>query len=374
MSHKAEGFNLKADQKCRPASHAMQHTFKNLYIISEINLIMDLLLDGSDAGGQFVRTAVALAAITGKPIKITNIRGARPEPGLKTQHIEGIRAIASLCNAEIEGLEVGSRTLTFLPGRLEAKDIEINISTAGSIGLVLQALLLVTANLDKSIKIKIRGGGTWNKWAPPVCYFNHVFLPLIKEDSEIKILKEGFYPRGGAEVEVLTKSWTTQEINITDAGCIDDVEIFSFASQDLQRRNVAERQAEAAVKYIKEKLKIEAKINASYSQTDSTGTGILIVCRTENSIFGADALGELGQPAERVGATAAKYLVQDLFSGAVDIHAADMLLPYIAFHGSGKIFIPSLTHHVVKNIEVLEKFFDKKFKIEERGRGVLVEL
>jgi len=46
-----------------------------------------MILDGSEAGGQFVRTACALSAITGKAIKIINIRGARPETGLKIQHI-----------------------------------------------------------------------------------------------------------------------------------------------------------------------------------------------------------------------------------------------------------------------------------------------
>jgi RNA 3'-terminal phosphate cyclase (ATP) len=50
-----------------------------------------ILIDGSEAGGQLVRTACALSAITCKAFRITSIRGARPNPGLQTQHMEGIK-------------------------------------------------------------------------------------------------------------------------------------------------------------------------------------------------------------------------------------------------------------------------------------------
>ncbi len=145
------------------------------------------MIDGSEAGGQLVRTACALSAITEKPFKITNIRGARPNPGLQIQHLEGLKSIAELCNAKTKGLELNSKELEFYPKKLEAKDLKIKISTAGSIGLVLQAVLLVTSQLGKSIKIEIDGGGTWNKWAPPVLYLEKVLFPLLKEETKINI-------------------------------------------------------------------------------------------------------------------------------------------------------------------------------------------
>ena len=155
-----------------------------------------ILIDGSQAGGQLVRTACAMSAITRKPFKIINIRGARSPPGLKVQHMEGIKSIVELCNAETKGLELNSKELEFYPKELEAKDLKIKISTAGSIGLVLQAVLLVTSQLNKSIKIEIDGGATWGKWAPPVLYLEKVLFQLIGEDSKIKILRNGFYLKG----------------------------------------------------------------------------------------------------------------------------------------------------------------------------------
>src|SRR3989337_4409329 len=118
-----------------------------------------ILIDGSNAGGQLLRTAIALSALTQRPFKMTNIRGARPEPGLKSQHLEGVRALAELCNAKVNGLEIGSRELEFHPKELKEKDLEIKISTAGSIGLVLQSLLILTPHIKKEIKINFDGGG-----------------------------------------------------------------------------------------------------------------------------------------------------------------------------------------------------------------------
>ena len=39
-----------------------------------------------EGGGQVLRSALALSVITGKPMRLTNIRARRPQPGLKPQH------------------------------------------------------------------------------------------------------------------------------------------------------------------------------------------------------------------------------------------------------------------------------------------------
>lgn len=111
-------------------------------------------IDGQEAGGQVLRTASALSVLTGKAFKIKNIRGARPEPGLKVQHMEGLKAIAELCEADVSGLAQGSTEMNFFPKELKPKDLKIEISTAGSIGLVLQSLLILVPKLSKPIKIK----------------------------------------------------------------------------------------------------------------------------------------------------------------------------------------------------------------------------
>ncbi|MHC1636406.1 MAG: RNA 3'-terminal phosphate cyclase, partial [Candidatus Methanospirareceae archaeon] len=99
-------------------------------------------IDGSfgEGGGQIVRTAVTLAAITLKEVEIRNIRANRPNPGLAAQHLEAIRAVKRISNAEVKGLRLGSTVLRFSPRRLRGFEGEIDIGTAGSITLLLQCL------------------------------------------------------------------------------------------------------------------------------------------------------------------------------------------------------------------------------------------
>ena len=293
-------------------------------------------LDGSEAGGQFVRTAVALSALTGKAVEIENIRGARPQPGLKTQHIEGIYSIGELCDAKITGLELGSQTLEFAPGKIQPRNLKIRISTAGSIGLVLQAVMLAIAKLEKPIMIDIKGGGTWGKWAPPVEYLRNVFFPLVGEKTTIDVRKEGFYPKGGAEVVVETVPWKPHNIELLEAGSVERLLGVSCASMPLARAKVAERQVDAAGMVLRQKLGKTLDSEIRYKPTDSIGSGMLVYAKTQNSVIGGDAIGELRKSAEEVGKEAARNLITDYVLGAIDRHAADMLLPYMALAGSGQ--------------------------------------
>lgn len=324
-----------------------------------------ILIDGSDSGGQLVRTACALSAITGKPFKITNIRSSRPNPGLQTQHTEGIKSIAILCNAESKGLELNSKELEFYPKELTSKDMRIEISTAGSIGLVLQAVLLVTSQLKESVRIEIEGGATWGKWAPPVLYLKNVLLPLIGDSTEIKVLRDGFYPKGGGKVEVVTKPLKLKPIEILEKGEFRNIKGFSIASKSLEKSKVAERQTKTSKELIKLKLNKELDIETDYVDSLSPGSGVLILIKTENSIIGGDSLGEVRKSSEDVTKEAVKNLIFEYASGSVDRHVADMLLPYMALAGSGKIKTSEITQHIKTNISVIEKFLPIKFEIDE---------
>jgi len=79
---------------------------------------MDFLkIDGSygEGGGQIVRSAVTLSSITKKPILIENIRKKRKIPGLRPQHLTAIKLLAKICNADVDGLNVGSTAIKFIP-------------------------------------------------------------------------------------------------------------------------------------------------------------------------------------------------------------------------------------------------------------------
>ena len=105
-------------------------------------------IDGSygEGGGQILRTSLALSCALGKPVEIINIRKARERPGLQPQHLTAVLAAAAITQARVEGAELSSTSLSFLPHTLVGGDFEFNVSekkgSAGSTSLVLQTILL----------------------------------------------------------------------------------------------------------------------------------------------------------------------------------------------------------------------------------------
>src|SRR5512138_2125391 len=92
-----------------------------------------IVLDGSagEGGGQILRTALALSAISGKAFTVHRIRANRIKPGLRPQHREAVLATARLCSAEVVGAEVGSDRIEFRPGgRVAPGEYVFDIGTA----------------------------------------------------------------------------------------------------------------------------------------------------------------------------------------------------------------------------------------------------
>src|SRR5207244_8832371 len=100
-----------------------------------------------EGGGQILRSSLSLAICTQQPFRIANIRANREKPGLMRQHLTAVKAAAEICDATLDGAELGSRALVFRPGRLRAGDFSFAIGTAGSCTLLLQTVLppLLTA-------------------------------------------------------------------------------------------------------------------------------------------------------------------------------------------------------------------------------------
>lgn len=336
-------------------------------------MINNVIIDGSqgEGGGQIIRTAVALSAVTGTPLKIVNIRGRRRVPGLKAQHVAGIKAVAELCNADIKGVVIGSMELQFVPKTIGSKDIRIDIPTAGSIGLVLQALLIPMTRLQREIGLVINGGATYGKWSPPLVYIKNVLCPLLSKmgyEVAIRIEKDGYYPRGGAKVHVAAEPLKEGELaalDLYDRGKLLSINGISHSSSDLEMAEVSAREAETAQEYLSGIYDVPVNIEASYSHCYSTGSGITLWAIFENTVIGADSLGERGIRAEDVGLDSAKKLSECIDSGAsVDEFLSDQLLPYLALaDGISRFKTKSITSHARTNMDIIGRFINVSFSI-----------
>ncbi|MBW2982082.1 RNA 3'-terminal phosphate cyclase [Candidatus Woesearchaeota archaeon] len=356
-----------------------------------------LNIDGSylEGGGQIIRTALALSTLTGKSFEAFNIRKGRKNPGLKAQHLHCIKALEKLANAKAGYAELASEKLRYIPGKLEGKTLNIDIGTAGSVSLLLQSILLPSFFANRKTRIRLTGG-TSGKWAMPYDFFANILIFHLKkfcEKLELKLIKRGYYPKGGGEIELtITPKYklsdfenfkefqqhlkeNSPKIDLTEQGHLVQIKGISHASKILQKANVAERQTKAA-KLILNKLNCPVNIQSEYADTFSPGSGITlwaIFSKDQeeidfmNPIFlGADALGEKGKRAEQVGEEAANKLLEEINSKApVDSHTADNLIPWLALFGK-QIKVSKITDHTRTNIWICEQFLGKIFKINEK--------
>jgi len=323
-----------------------------------------------EGGGQILRTACALSAIRQIPCHIFNIRKGRKEPGLKPQHLLGLRALSELCNGKSEGDYLGSEEIWFYPGSLDKtkRELRIKIETAGSITLLLQTLIPPSLFAKEPITILINGGATDTFFSPTIDHFRYVFLKILEKMGariEVQIEKRGFYPKGGAKVKVIVYPTKLKPITLTTCGALKEIIIISGASELLKERKVAERQISGA-KQILGKLKLPIREIVEYYPTLSPGSQINIIAKFENTIIGSDNLGRIGKGAEIVGKEVALEFLKEGKTGAcLDKHLADQILPFMALsQGKSEVTVSEITNHCRTNIWVIEKFLKGRFKIE----------
>ncbi|MFH1462700.1 MAG: RNA 3'-terminal phosphate cyclase [bacterium] len=329
-------------------------------------------IDGSigEAGGQMLRTACALSAATKKPCRVFNIRQGREKPGLALQHLLGIQALSQLSGGKLEGDYLGSKEIKFFPGPLEARrqQVNIKIETAGSITLILQALIIPALFSPKPLKIFFEGGATDTFFSPTIDYFQFVFLKILEKmgaKAELKILRRGYYSEGGAKVETTIYPSKLKSLNLIERGQLLKITAISGCSDSLKNKKVAERQL-AGVREILGKLKLPTQERVEYSKTQCPGSQICLIAEFDNTVIGADNLGKLGKRAEDVGKEAALELLKEERSGAcLDKHLIDQILPYLALSSAkSKIKVSEVSSHAKTNIWIIEKFLPGNFEIK----------
>lgn len=332
-------------------------------------------IDGSigEGGGSVLRVAVALSAVSRKPVHIYNIRAKRPKPGLAPQHMHGVEALARLTNARVEGLSIRSTELAFEPVVVEGGRYRVDIGTAGSITLILQALMPAAAFASKPVEVEITGG-TDVTMAPSIDYLTNVTLPTLRKmgyEGEVELIRRGHYPRGGGVVRTrIEPVRKLRAIRFTEAGKVTRVAGISHCVK--LPPHIATRQAHAAKQallragYVDVDIKVESYEPAKDPYL-GPGTGITLWAETRRgAILGGSCLGRPGKPAEQVGREAAESLLDQLRTGcAVDRYLTDQLILYMALaEGRSEITSSELTLHALTNIELVEKILGVKFEVE----------
>jgi RNA 3'-terminal phosphate cyclase (ATP) len=341
-------------------------------------------IDGAAGGGQMLRNAVALSAVTGRPVRVVNIRGARPQPGLRPQHLLALKTAAHICEARLLGAEIGSREIEFWPRAIRTTERRLDVGTAGSVMLVLQCVLPALSHAPASSALTLIGG-TDVPFAPPFDYFDQVFLPALRDlgpGVSAVCAARGFYPKGGGEVRVRVDpspaigpiTWRNRSPVVRIRGIACSLGLPDHIARRM-RVAAANRLIEGGYRGVEIKLEVGEKGR-------SEGCGIVLWAECEGGRrLGASALGRRGKRAEEVGEEAAQQLLDELASGgAMDSHLADQMIVWMALaDGPSELTTSRVTDHARSAIAVAEALTEARFEIQEaqpvliscrkRGRG-----
>ena len=332
-----------------------------------------ITIDGSqgEGGGQILRTSLALAAITGTPVRIEHIRARRPKPGLQRQHLVAVQAAARVCNGQLEGAELHSREITFSPQAPCAGTYVFDIGSAGSTTLVLQTVLPILLCADGPSSVSIRGG-THNSMAPPIEFLQESFLPVLHRvgiSATVELERHGFYPAGGGAIHATIQPWQAKaSLDLQERGKAigrhADVLLANLPA------HVASREAQA----IKHGLHwSHAEVDEQEVSADGPGNAIIARLRHTNVTAVFTAFGELRKAAEQVAQDCVKQ-VRRHAEGVAPVceHLADQLLLPLALGAGGSFRTVKPTEHTRTNAAIIARFLGEVVVITGDGDATVV--
>ncbi len=320
-------------------------------------------IDGSvgEGGGQTVRTALSLAAVTRRDVEIFNIRKNRSHPGLGHELIATARAVAAVTHGRLENDAPGSDTIRYFAGAPQSGRFEFSIGDTtdgtGSAPLVLQTLAPVLSFANGTSEIVIKGG-THVPFSPTGTYLQTVFAPSARKlgfRGEIATASWGWAPHGMGELRARIEPVESfRSADLTQRGVMLQIGGSSVASgldpgfADRQKDRVNRRMSEVGR---------TASLQVVNIPCESKGGMLYLLAVFERTIAGFTSIVYGNVLAEQVADDAVNELFAYITSYAVvDKHLADQLLIYAALaDGQTNFSTAELTSHTQATAEIIEQ-------------------
>lgn len=373
-------------------------------------------IDGAalEGGGQVLRVALALATVLNKPVRVHDIRGKRPKPGLCPQHVAAVRLVADLFDsAHVEGCFIRSTELSFYPSRNRSSCpvFDIDVGTAGSCSLVLQAALpvLLLASSLSATEVIIRGG-TDVSFSPPWTWITNVLFSLLRRFAgdagsridDARLVRRGYCPDGGGEVcvrikpasSIIDESPRIGPIRLDTQGKVIRLRATVFGNYDTDvKREVsgallakANERLVSILNDVEVEVQEEEEMDGGSStcsrksgkkQPTSGSGGVFLAVETDTGcVLGASSLiviskRDMNDFSRRVAIIRSVVdgmvddLAEDFEAGAcVDRHAQDQLIVFMALsEGPCRMVCTEPSLHTLTAISVSERLTKKRFRV-----------
>ncbi|KAM9440788.1 RNA 3'-terminal phosphate cyclase-like protein [Clarias gariepinus] len=332
-------------------------------------------------GCNFLRQRLVLSTLSGKRVKIRNIRARDDNPGLRDFEASFIRLLDKVTNGTRIEINQTGTVLFYQPGLLYGGSVEHECNVQRSIGYYLEALIMLAPFMKNSLKAVLKGV-TNEPTDPSVDLLKATAVPLMKkfgidgEGLEIKVVRRGMAPGGGGEVHFSCPvRRTIRPVQFTDPGKIKRIRgtAYSVRVSPQMANRIVDSARSILNKFIPD-IYIYTDHMKGASSGKSPGFGLTLVAETVNGTFLSAEMTSTpqgGEPVlpEELGKNCAKLLLEEVYrGGCVDSTNQSLALLYMTLgqQDVSKTLLGPLSPYTIEFLRHIRDFFQIMFKIEQQ--------
>jgi len=344
-----------------------------------------LELDGShgEGGGSIVRAALSVSALTGKPVRIFNVRGGLRKPGVNVVDLALLKILGSCTDADVR-CRYGDNEILFAPrrpirpfrDRLDLANLAKG-SAPGSVPLILQTVLVPLSRTGRMSNLTLKGG-THVPYSPTYEYFEHISLKAFEELGIYawpSLASAGYSPAGGGEVSLEIEPSQLNGFDFREPGEIRSVHAWIVTSElpEHVRKRGIER-----LERLAHRDGLEITIKTLRPHASSPGAAVTLGAHMESGYGGGQSLGHRGKPMEQVVEEAYEDFLEYLDSGCgVDRYLADhLVLPACLSREPAAFTTARITSTLLTVVWVVKQFMPVRLTVlgqENKAGEVRVE-
>lgn len=337
-------------------------------------------------GSAFFRQRILLSTLSGKPIKIEQIRSEDENPGLRDFEIQFLKLIERLTNGSSVEINYTGTAVVYKPGTIVGGAVEFDCGLQRSISYFLEPLICLAPFSKLAFKLTLFGL-TCDTIDSTIDTLRMVNIKILKwfalEDGvELTIKKRGSPPLGGGEVYFSCPVVSTiPPVQLEDPGKIKRIR--GISSTTRVSPQISNRIIEASRSVLNQFIPdvyIYSDVYKGEEAGKSPGYSLTLVAEsTTGSMLASHAVGLGGMESiEDVAIATSKRLLKQILSGGqVDESHQWMLLLLMAVttQDYNSVILGALSDQTKFFMTDLKQFFGTVFKVKRKNReGSLVHV
>ncbi|EEB06436.1 RNA 3'-terminal phosphate cyclase [Schizosaccharomyces japonicus yFS275] len=336
-------------------------------------------------GCEHLTHRLALATLSGTPVRVEGIRSDSVDPGLRDYEVSYLRLLEKLTNGSVIEISYTGTSFVYRPGTITGGRVEHDCPTGRAVGYFLEPLLLLCLFAKTPTSLTLRGVTASNEPSDVgVDVLRTSVLPFLKkqynlgDELELRILKRGAEPDGGGEINFLCPVVKTSlpTIRLTDPGRV--FRIRGIASSTRISPATVNRIVESARGVLNRFIPdvfIYTDVRRGDECGKSPGFSLALVAETNRGCsYAAQQCGEAGQAPEDVGELCAKQLLQVIeMGGCVDHFTQPSILTgmLLSSEDVNQIVIghDNITSQLVVFLRDVKALFGREYRFKELDTG-----